>query len=94
LTIFLAEFRILCYNSLIGELFMEAAERVTTEYILGNNGHKTKFIAKSDFGRELVRLRNKAVKNGMKCYSVDEIMDAMHDGRAGGEGIGKLWPAK
>jgi hypothetical protein len=63
----------------------------TTEYMLDSDGTSVPFVAKTDLARRLIATRNKAIRNGMKTHTVEEIMDAFHDGRAGGEGLGRLW---
>jgi hypothetical protein len=39
----------------------------------------------------LMELRNEAIANGMKLHTTDEVLDALADERAGGEGLARLW---
>ncbi|GHV87196.1 hypothetical protein AGMMS50255_4920 [Spirochaetia bacterium] len=66
--------------------------RETLEYLDCPGGVKMPFVARTDFAREMIALRNKAVlTHGWIHGSEDEILAAIADGRAGGEGIEKLW---
>jgi hypothetical protein len=63
----------------------------TQEYLLGTDGTKRPYTAKTDLGRLVIKTRNDMILSGQKMFSYDEIMDAFHDERAGGEGLGRLW---
>jgi hypothetical protein len=39
----------------------------------------------------LMELRSEAIEKGMKLHTVDEVMDAFAEERAGGEGLARLW---
>jgi hypothetical protein len=76
------------------ECAMEAVkERVTTEYLDFPGGKKVPFIAQSDWARELVVLRNKAVlAHGWLSATQDEINEAIETGGPNGDGIyGLKW---
>jgi hypothetical protein len=40
---------------------------------------------------QLMDIRNDAIAKGMKLHTTDEILDALHDERAGGIGLERLW---
>ncbi|MHC6203234.1 hypothetical protein ACYULU_08570 [Breznakiellaceae bacterium SP9] len=39
----------------------------------------------------LMELRNEAIAQGMKLHTCDEVLEAIADERAGGEGLVRLW---
>jgi hypothetical protein len=58
--------------------------------VLTNNGG-FEYTPRTELGRQLIEIRNKAVEEGMKLYSADEILKAMEEERAGYDGLGRLW---
>jgi hypothetical protein len=67
---------------------------VTQEYLLHEDGTKEPYEAHTDVARLVLAWRNGMITRGEKLHTYDEIMDAFHDERAGGEGLEVLWKDK
>ena len=48
-------------------------------------------IERKKLCEKLRGMRQRMIDNGMKLHTTDEILDAFHEERAGGEGFKRLW---
>ena len=63
----------------------------TTEKIYEPDGSFTTRRTGSDVVRSAIKARNDLISRGVKPHPNEEVLAAIADGRAGGEGIARLW---
>lgn len=59
--------------------------------VLTADGGSYQYTPENELVRLALEARNAAVRDGIKPYTVDEMLKALEEERAGYDGLGRLW---